>query len=90
MMTWLADRGSSTRTWDKQSYKGVAFQSVVVFALRDGNPKHIKGWNDLLKPGVEVVTPNPFTAGIAKWNILAAYSRAARSSARPTRRRTTS
>ena len=58
-------------------------QSVVVFALRDGNPKHIKGWNDLLKPGVEIITPNPFTAGVAKWNILAAYS-AQRPSARPT------
>ena len=86
--TWPT-RGSCNTKWDKQSYKGVAFQSVVVFALRDGNPKKIKGWNDLLKPGVEVVTPNPFTAGIAKWNILAAYA-AQRRSARPTRRRSTS
>ena len=70
----LANKGILNKTWNQQSYKGVAFQSVVVFALRDGNPKHIKGWNDLLKPGVEVVTPNPFTAGVAKWNILAAYS----------------
>jgi len=44
-----------------------------VFGLRDGNPKKIKGWDDLLKPGVQVVTVNPFTGGIAKWNILAAY-----------------
>ena len=73
-MLQLADKGILNKTWDKQSYNGVAFQSVVVFALRDGNPKHIKGWNDLLKPGVEIVTPNPFTAGVAKWNILAAYS----------------
>ena len=70
----LADAGILSPTWDRQSYKGVAFQSVVVFALRNGNPKTIRGWNDLLKPGVEIVTPNPFTAGIAKWNILAAYS----------------
>jgi sulfate/thiosulfate-binding protein len=70
----LADAGILNPKWDKQSYKGVAFQSVVVFALRNGNPKKIKGWNDLLKPGVQIVTPNPFTAGIAKWNILAAYA----------------
>ena len=69
----LVDHGLVDRNYDKQSYKGVAANSVVVFAVRDGNPKKIKGWNDLLKPGVEVVTPNPFTAGIAKWNILAAY-----------------
>ncbi len=70
----LADAGILNPKWDKQSYKGVAFQSVVVFALRNGNPKKIKSWNDLLKPGVQIVTPNPFTAGIAKWNILAAYA----------------
>jgi sulfate/thiosulfate transport system substrate-binding protein len=70
----LVDAGLVDSKWDKQSYKGVAFNSVVVFAVRDGNPKKIKGWNDLIKPGVEVITPNPFTAGIAKWNILAAYS----------------
>ena len=69
----LVDHGLVDRNYDKQSYKGVAANSVVVFAVRDGNPKRIKSWNDLLKPGVEVVTPNPFTAGIAKWNILAAY-----------------
>ena len=45
----------------------------MVFAVRDGNPKKIKGWNDLIKPGVQIVTPNPFTSGAAKWNILAAY-----------------
>ncbi len=47
--------------------------SVVVFVLRDGNPKHIKTWNDLLRPDVEVVTPNPFTSGGARWNVMAAY-----------------
>jgi sulfate/thiosulfate-binding protein len=70
----LVNQGIINKNWDKQSYKGLAFHSVVVFGLRDGNPKHIKGWNDLIKPGVQVVSPNPFTAGIAKWNILAAYS----------------
>jgi sulfate transport system substrate-binding protein len=45
-----------------------------VFAVRNGNPKHIKGWNDLVRPGVQVITPNPFSSGSAKWNILAAYA----------------
>ena len=47
--------------------------SLVVFVLRDGNPKKIKGWNDLLRPDVDVVTPNPFTSGGARWNVMAAY-----------------
>jgi sulfate transport system substrate-binding protein len=72
-MNMLVDKGIISKNWDRQSYNGVAFNSVVVFAVRNGNPKHIKSWDDLLKPGVEVITPNPFTAGIAKWNILAAY-----------------
>ena len=69
----LVDKGLINKNWDKQSYNGVVWNSVVVFGLRDGNPKKIKGWNDLLKPGVQVVTVNPFTGGIAKWNILSAY-----------------
>jgi sulfate/thiosulfate transport system substrate-binding protein len=48
-------------------------RSVVVFVLRDGNPKKIHTWDDLLKPGVQVVTPNPFTSGGARWNVMAAY-----------------
>ncbi len=47
--------------------------SVVTFIVRKGNPKHIRTWDALLKPGVQVVTPNPFTSGAAKWNLLAAY-----------------
>ena len=46
---------------------------MVVFVVRDGNPKKIKTWADLLKPGVQVVTPNPFTSGGARWNVMAAY-----------------
>jgi sulfate transport system substrate-binding protein len=69
----LVDKGLINKNWDKQSYNGVVWNSTVVFGLRNGNPKRIKGWNDLLKPGVGVVTVNPFTGGIAKWNILAAY-----------------
>jgi len=69
----LVDAGLVSPSWDKQSYDGIAANTVVVFAVRNGNPKHIKGWADLVKPGVQVVTPNPFSSGSAKWNILAAY-----------------
>jgi sulfate transport system substrate-binding protein len=47
--------------------------SQVVFIVREGNPKGIRTWDDLVKDGVEVITPNPFTSGAAKWNVLAAY-----------------
>ena len=70
----LVDAGLVNANWDEQSYKGIVANTVVVFALRDGNPKKIKSWDDLIKPGVQVVTPNPFSSGSAKWNILAAYS----------------
>jgi sulfate/thiosulfate transport system substrate-binding protein len=69
----LVDAGLVDAKWNHQSYDGIAANSVVVFAVRDGNPKHIKGWADLVKPGVQIVTPNPFSSGSAKWNILAAY-----------------
>lgn len=59
--------------WKKQSFKGMVTDSVVVFVVRDGNPKKIKSWNDLIRPGIEIVTPNPFTSGGARWNIMAAY-----------------
>ncbi|WP_372790695.1 extracellular solute-binding protein [Paraconexibacter sp.] len=48
--------------------------SQVAFIVRKGNPKKIRGWDDLLANGVEVVTPNPFTSGAAKWNLLGAYA----------------
>jgi sulfate transport system substrate-binding protein len=70
----LVDAGLVDGNWDEQSYKGIEADTVVVFALRDGNPKKIKGWNDLVKPGVQVITPSPWSSGSAKWNILAAYS----------------
>lgn len=49
------------------------YTSTIVFLVRKGNPKHIKDWNDLVKPGVSVVTPNPKTSGGARWNYLAAW-----------------
>src|SRR5882724_8768367 len=69
----LVDAGLVDSKWNRQSYNGIAADTVVVFAVRNGNPKHIKGWNDLIRPGVQVLTPNPFSSGSAKWNILAAY-----------------
>src|SRR6478609_10229764 len=69
----LVDDGLVDSKWNRQSYDGVAADTVVVFAVRNGNPKHVKGWADLVKPGVQVVTPNPFSSGSAKWNVLAAY-----------------
>jgi sulfate/thiosulfate transport system substrate-binding protein len=69
----LVDAGLVDQSWDEQSYRGIAADTVVVFAVRNGNPKHIKGWDDLVRPGVQVVTPNPFSSGSAKWNVLAAY-----------------
>jgi sulfate/thiosulfate-binding protein len=69
----LVDAGLVDRNWDRQSYRGTEADTLVVFAVRPGNPKHVKSWNDLLKPGTQVITPNPFSSGSAKWNILAAY-----------------
>jgi sulfate/thiosulfate-binding protein len=69
----LVDAGLVNQNWNRQSDHGIGADTVVVFAVRDGNPKHIKSWADLVKPGVQVVTPNPFSSGSAKWNILAAY-----------------
>ncbi len=70
----LVNAGLVNPNWDEQSYKGILANTVVVFALRDGNPKGIKTWDDLIKPGVQVVTPDPFSSGSAKWNVLAAYA----------------
>ena len=44
-----------------------------MLAVRKGNPKHITGWDDLIKPGIDVISPNPFTSGGARWNVMAAY-----------------
>jgi sulfate transport system substrate-binding protein len=69
----LADAGLVSKTWDKAPFGGIAADSVVSFVVRPGNPKHIHNWKDLVKPGVQVVTPDPFPSGSAKWNVLAAY-----------------
>jgi sulfate/thiosulfate transport system substrate-binding protein len=61
------------KTWSQNRYHGIVSKSVVVFVLRNGNPKHIKTWDDLVKPGVDVVFPNPFSSGGARWDVMAAY-----------------
>ena len=71
------------QNWNKDKYHGMVTRSVVVFVVRDGNPKHIKTWSDLLKPGVQIVTPNPLTSGGARWNIMAAYGGALRAGKTP-------
>jgi sulfate/thiosulfate-binding protein len=72
-MSELVKGGIVDRSWNANRYHGFVTDSVVVFVLRDGNPKHIKSWDDLTKKGVDIVTPNPFTSGGARWNVLAAY-----------------
>lgn len=73
-MTRLVKDGLVASDWNADQYRGTITESIVVLAVRKGNPKHVKGWDDLLKPGVEVITPNPFTSGGARWNVLAAYA----------------
>ena len=69
----LVDAGKVAQDWNRDEFDGFVTNSVVVLATRKGNPKNIKSWDDLLRDGVEVITPNPFTSGGAKWNIMAAY-----------------
>jgi sulfate/thiosulfate-binding protein len=72
-MAKLVDAGLVAKDWNADAHKGMITNSVVVFVTRKGNPKNIRTWDDLIKPGVEVIEPNPFTSGGAKWNIMAAY-----------------
>src|SRR5215212_3860392 len=72
-MTKLVDDGLVAKEWNADAHKGMVTDSVVVFVTRRGNPKNLRTWDDLVKPGVEVIEPNPFTSGGAKWNIMAAY-----------------
>jgi sulfate transport system substrate-binding protein len=72
-MSRLVKAGVVSKDWDANPEKGISSDSVVVFVVRKGNPKHITGWDDLVKPGIDVITPNPSTSGSARWNILAGY-----------------
>ena len=70
----IAQKGLIAPNWIKRLPDNSApYTSTIVFLVRKGNPKNIKDWNDLAKPGVEVVTPNPKTSGGARWNFLAAW-----------------
>src|SRR6476620_5914145 len=69
----LVKAGMVSASWNQNATHGFVTNSVVVFIVRKGNPKHITGWPDLIKSGVAVVTPNPFTSGGARWNVMAAY-----------------
>jgi sulfate/thiosulfate-binding protein len=72
-VTRLVDKGLVDATWDDGTNKGVVSSSVVVLAVQKGNPKNIQGWDDLIKPGIKIVTPNPASSGAARWNALAAW-----------------
>ena len=70
----LADKGLLTKDWQARLPNASSpYTSTIVFLVRKGNPKGIKDWDDLIKPGVSVITPNPKTSGSARWNYLAAW-----------------
>ncbi|MBB3225020.1 sulfate ABC transporter substrate-binding protein [Pseudoduganella umbonata] len=75
----IAEKGIVAPNWQKRlSKNSTPYSSTIVFLVRKGNPKGIKDWGDLVKPGVAVITPNPKTSGGARWNHLAAYGYALR------------
>jgi sulfate/thiosulfate transport system substrate-binding protein len=70
----ISQRGLIAPGWSKRlPHNASPFTSTIVFLVRKGNPKGIKDWDDLAKPGIKVVTPNPKTSGGARWNYLAAW-----------------
>lgn len=73
-ITRLVESGKVSTDWNSDATKGIPFGSVVTLVVREGNPKHINDWDDLLQPGVDVVTPSPLSSGSAKWNLLAPYA----------------
>lgn len=75
-MNRVVKAGIVAEDWNSDEQAGMVTNSVVVIATREGNPKGLEDWEDLTQPGVEVITPNPFTSGGARWNVLAAYGAA--------------
>jgi sulfate/thiosulfate transport system substrate-binding protein len=73
-LTKLVDKQLVAQDWNAGANKGIVSTSVVVIVVRKGNPLGIQSWDDLTKPGVKIVTPNPGSSGSARWNILAAWS----------------
>ena len=75
-VTRLVDEGLVADDWKDNDTQGICTKSVVVFVVQKGNPQGIESWDDLIQPGVGIVTPNPASSGSAKWNLLAAYGAA--------------
>ena len=70
----IADRGALAKDWQQRLPQNASpYTSTIVFLVRKGNPKNIRDWDDLAKPGIKVITPNPKTSGGARWNYLAAW-----------------
>jgi sulfate transport system substrate-binding protein len=75
----ISERGLIAHDWQQRlGHRSAPYTSTIVFLVRKGNPKHIRDWGDLVKPGVSVITPNPKTSGGARWNYLAAWGYALR------------
>jgi len=72
-MIRLVESGQVAADWDTKQYDGIAQDSVVVMTVRKGNPEGLESLDDLLTKDVEIVTPNPFSSGAARWNIMAIY-----------------
>lgn len=72
-VTRLVKAGLVDEDWNTGPTEGIVSSSLVVIAVRPGNPKGIEDWDDLIQPGIEIVTPNPGSSGAARWNILAAW-----------------
>ncbi len=73
-VTRLVKVGKVDEDWNQNAYGGVPFGSVVTLVVREGNPKNIRTWDDLLAPDVQVISPSPLSSGSAKWNLLAPYA----------------
>jgi sulfate/thiosulfate-binding protein len=72
-VTRLVDAGIVADDWKDNDSNGICTTSVVAMVVRTGNPENIDSWDDLTKPGIGIITPNPASSGSAKWNLLAAY-----------------
>ncbi len=72
-MSRLVDAGKVDASWDKSKFDGIAQDSAVVIMVRKGNPEGIKSIDDVLSKDIDVITPNPFSSGSARWNIMAVY-----------------
>lgn len=73
-ITRLVDVGKVAEDWNADVTRGIPFGSVVTLVVRQGNPKNVRDWDDLLQPGLEVVSPSPMSSGSAKWNLLGPYA----------------